>query len=272
MKRRSPLVSNRQPAKAMEPGQRPFDDPTGPTESAAVGGPALGELAGDAAPRQFIAMRLRIVPAIALDQPGFADRPADAATDRRHGLDQRQQLRDVVSVRRRQRRAERNPLGVGENMMLRPGLAAIGRVRSSFFPPRSARSEALSTTARAKSSRPRRRSSASRTAWSRFQTPRRCQYASRRQQVTPDPQPISRGSIFQGMPLRSTNRMPVRTARSGIGLRPAWRRFRGRRLGRMGSIRFHNSSSSSGSGMPDHLLVGQATVPSLSSKYKRPAG
>jgi hypothetical protein len=90
--------------------------------------------------------------------------------------------------------------------------------------------------------------------------------------VTPDPQPISFGSIFQGMPLRRTNKMPVSTARSGIGFRPAWRRFRARRFGSSGSIRFHNSSSSNGSAMPDHLLVGQATVPSLSPKYKRPAG
>jgi hypothetical protein len=33
-----------------------------------------------------------------------------------------------------QPRAERNPARVGENMMFRPGLAAIGRVRSSFAP------------------------------------------------------------------------------------------------------------------------------------------
>jgi hypothetical protein len=72
------------------------------------------------------------------------------------------------------------------------------------------------------------------------------------------------------MPLRRTKRMPVRTARSGIGARPAYCRFRGRRLGRSGSIRFHNASSSRGSVMPDHLLVGQATVPSLIAEYKRP--
>jgi hypothetical protein len=112
-----------------------------------------------------------------------------------------------VPVRRREARDNRNPVGVGKNMMFRPGLTAIGRVRSSFFPPRSARSEALSTTARARSRRPRRRNSVSKTRWSRFQTPARCHRTSRRQHVLPDPQPISFGSIFQGMPLRSTNRI-----------------------------------------------------------------
>jgi hypothetical protein len=216
-------------------------------------------------------MPLGIVSPVALHPGRLVTRRAWPSTDGRHRIDQRQQLRDVRAVGGGQRRAERYPLRVSENMMLRPGLAAIGRVRSSFFPPRSARSEALSTTARSKSSRPRRRSSARSPACTRVQTPRRCQAANRRQQVTPDPQPISLGSIFQGMPLRSTNKMPVRTARSGIGFRPAWRRFRGRRLGSKGSIRFHNSSSSNGLAMPDHLLVGQATVPSLRSKYKRPA-
>jgi hypothetical protein len=107
-------------------------------------------------------------------------------------------------------------------------------------------------------------------AWSRFQTPARCQRTSRRQHVLPQPHPISCGSMFQGMPLRSTNKMPVTTARSGIGLRPACWRFRGRRLGSSGSIRVHKSSSTRAWLIADRLAVGQATVPSLSSEYKRP--
>jgi hypothetical protein len=43
--------------------------------------------------------------------------------------------------------------------------------------------------------------------------------------------------------------------------------LRGRCLGKSGSIRFHNASSSS-SAIPDRLRVGQATVPRLRSKYK----
>jgi hypothetical protein len=66
--------------------------------------------------------------------------------------------------------------------------------------------------------------------------------------------------------------MPVRTARSGIGVRPAYRRFRERRFGKRGSIRFHNASSSNWSAMPDRLRLGQATVPSLTLEYKRPVG
>lgn len=55
-----------------------------------------------------------------------------------------------------------------------------------------------------------------------------CQSLRRRQHVIPEPQPSSRGNICQGMPLRSTNRMPVRQARSDTrGLPPMrpWLRY-----------------------------------------------
>src|ERR1700720_1475455 len=41
------------------------------------------------------------------------------------------------------------------------------------------------------------------------QIPRYCQSRSRRQQLIPEPQPISCGSISQGIPLRRTNTIPV---------------------------------------------------------------
>ena len=260
MHARTTFVSQIQSTKAMKPGEGALDDPARASQSAAVRAAAFRELAGDPAPLEFVTMRLRIEPAIALDEARLPQRPAGTSPQRRDAVNERQQLRHVVPVRRREARDNRNPVGVGKNMMFRPGLTAIGRVRSSFFPPRNARSEALSTTARARSSRPRRRSSVNSTRWSRCQTPARCHRTSRRQQVLPDPQPISFGSIFQGMPLRSTNKIPVSAARSGIGFRPACWRLRGRRFGSSGSIRVHKSSSTSAWLMPDRLAVGQATV------------
>jgi hypothetical protein len=263
------FIPHRQSAKAMEPRQGALDDPAGSPQATAVRPPTFGELGGDAPRQELVAMRLRIIAAVALDQARFAHRTSGTSPQGRKRVDQRQQLGDVVPMGSGQRRDERNPVRVGENMMLRPGFAAIGRVRSSFFPPRSARREALSTTARARSIWPRRRSSVSSARCNRFQTPARCQRTRRRQQVVPDPQPISRGSMFQGNPLRSTKRIPVSTARSGIGFRPAYRRLRLRRFGSSGSMRLHKSSSIKAWGMPDRLAVGQAKVPSLRSEYKR---
>lgn len=270
MHTRAPFVSQIESTKSMKPGQRAFDDPARASQSAAVRAAAFRQLARDPASLEFVAMRLRVVPAVALHEAWLPQRPTRAAAQGRNAIDEREQLRHIVPVRRREARDDRNPVRVGKNVMFRPGLTAIGRVRSRFFPPRSARSEALSTTARARSSRPRRRNSVSSTVWRRFHTPARCHRTSRRQQVVPDPQPISFGSIFQGMPLRSTNRIPVNTARSGSGFRPACWRLRGRRLGNRGAIRIHKSSSTSVWLMPDRLAVGQATVPSHSSEYKRP--
>jgi hypothetical protein len=270
---RATFVAHGESSKAMQPSDRPFDDPTCATETAAMAtAVAIRNQRHDAALPERGAVTFRVISAVALDHVRLPARAPRAAADRRQRIDQIDQLGDVRPIRGGQRRDERNPVRVGKNMMLRPGLAAIGRVRSSFFPPRMARSEALSTTARARSRRPRRRSSVSRTACNRFHTPARCHRTSRRQQVIPEPQPISRGNMRQGMPLRSTKRIPVRTARSGIGARPAYRRFRARRFGKSGSIRFHRASSSKGCGMPDRLRIGQATVPSLNHLYKRLIG
>jgi N-6 DNA methylase len=158
---RPTFVAHVEPAKSVKPGQRALHDPPRAAEAAAVRRPALRELRVDPASMRLIAMRLRIVSPVALDQAGFAPGPPGAAAQRRNGVDEGQQLGDVVPVRTREQRRQRDPTRFGENVMFRPRLTAIGWVRSSFFPPRSARTEALSTTARARSNWPRRRSSAS---------------------------------------------------------------------------------------------------------------
>jgi len=84
----------------------------------------------------------------------------------------------------------------------------------------------------------------------RSHTPARCQSRRRRQHVIPDPQPSSGRSICQGMPLRRTNRMPMRHARSESRGRPPFGRRRG--VGRNGSTRSHNGSGSSAAAIPVH--------------------
>src|SRR5260221_4308878 len=81
----------------MEPGQRAFDDAPRATEPTAMGRAALGELGVDPAAMQRVAMRLRIVAPVALNQPRFADRTTGTPTQRRDGVDQRQELGDVVA-------------------------------------------------------------------------------------------------------------------------------------------------------------------------------
>jgi general L-amino acid transport system substrate-binding protein len=233
-----------------------------------VGRAALGELAGDPAAFQRVSMRLRIVGPVALDQPRLAERAAWTASERRNRVDQGQQLGDVVPICAGQQCRQRDAARLGENVVLRPRLTAIGWVRSSFFPPRNARTELLSTRARVRSNWPRWRNSASRSACSRRQTPARCHRTRRRQHVLPEPHPISVGSICHGSPLRKTNRMPVNAARSGTRGRPMFFHRRRGGFGRSGSIRLHRASSIRRWDMRDRLRRGHATVPIRPIQYK----
>jgi hypothetical protein len=80
--------------------------------------------------------------------------------------------------------------------------------------------------------------------WCTFcQTPWACQSRSRRQHVIPLPQPNSWGKYSQGMPVRSTKRMPVRVARLGMRRRPPLGRGGGE--GNNGSRAPHSSSGRS---------------------------
>ena len=197
-------------------------------------------------------MRFGIIATVTLKRLRALSGTARFASNRRNGPNQRQQLRHIVSVGPRDYARERDALRVGEKVVLAPRLTAIGWVRSSFFPRCMARTDELSTTARAKSSWSRRRNSANSTSCRRCHTPVSCQSLSRRQQVTPEPQPISWGSISQGMPLLSTNRMPLSASRWPTGLRPAYCRLRFSCGGSNGSISFHKASSTRG--LPKHHL------------------
>jgi len=236
---------------AMQPGQGALHDPATDAEATAVRRAAAREDRDDALRAQPIAVRLGVIAAVPLKRVRLATRTAAAAANGRQRGDEWVELRDVIDVRGGHLRDEWDPASLRDDVVFRARLTAIGWVRSSFFPPRSARREPLSTTAQLKSRRPRRRNSASSTSCSCCHTPARCQATSRRQQVLPDPQPISRGNICHGNPACSTKRMPVNAARSETRGRPMRRPRRCRSRGSRGSIRVHNRSSRRGRDMPD---------------------
>jgi len=242
------LIAHTQASELMQPCDGALDHPSGFTQATAVRGAAPGDLGTDTLTCQQSAQRVGVVGTIRLNQCGLAARRAAHTGHGRNRRDQRQQLRDVVAVGASQDQRKGNALGVGEEVVLAARTTAIGWVRSTFFPAPTARMEELSATAREKSSRFASRNLDSSTRCRRVQTPRRCQYLSRRQQVIPEPQPISWGSIFQGTPERSTNRIPVSTCRSLNARRPAYR-LRLRFFGSSGSIWAHNSSSINGFGI-----------------------
>ncbi len=233
----------------MQPSDGALHHPASLAQSATVLGPAPCDLGLDTQGEERRTMRVGIVSTVSLHQLGLSPRSTALASNGRDGLNQRQQLGHVVAIGLGQNDRERNALRVDEEVMFRAGTTAIGWVRSSFFPAPRARIEELSATAREKSMRSAWRSFESSTWCRRFHIPARCQRFNRRQQVTPEPQPISRGNIFQGMPERSTNTIPVSVARSDTRGRPRPIRVRLLPLGSSGSIMLHNSSSISGLGI-----------------------
>ena len=242
------LEANSQTTKLMQPRISTLDHPTGDTQTAAVSGTSPGDHRSNAALPQCGTMCIGVVTTIALQRLGFALRTAYLTSYRGNPVDEREELSDVVIVGACKNHIQWNTLRIRDDMVLAARTTAIGWVRSSFFPAPTARIEELSTTAREKSNWSAPRSFASSTSCSRCHTPRRCHSFSRRQQVIPEPHSISLGSISQGMPDFSTNKMPVSTRLLHSGFRPGFR-LRRRLFGNSGSISAHKSSSTSGCGI-----------------------
>ncbi len=228
--------------------------PANLTQAAAVRFAAPGDGGGDAGSVKRPSIFVVVVRAISVDAPRLAQRPASASSDSRNRFDQRQKLGDVVTVCAGQDDRDRRAVRIGGDAVLGTWSRAIGGVRSCFWPASIARTEEESMTTREKSMRSTARSFASRTSCNRSHTPALCQSRSRRQQLTPEPQPISAGSSFHRMPLLNTNRMPVSAPRFDAGMRPGYRNRRRLAAGRSGSISAHSSSSMIGLPIPSVLL------------------
>jgi len=220
MNLRPSFVPAAQAAELVQPGERPFYHPPIHSKPAAMWHPALGHYGSDPMGTQAVAVRFGVIAVLAVYVLGLTTRATPLPPDRRDGFDERYELGDIVRVRAGQDHGERNPLGLGDDVVLAPQLPSIRRIRPLLAPPRMARTDEESTTTRDQSRVSASRSLARSKAWRLCQTPARCHARRYRQQVMPEPQPSSWGSMFQGIPLFKTKRMPVSTRRGPNGLRP----------------------------------------------------
>lgn len=239
-----PFVSYAQATKLMQPSKSAFHHPAGFAQTAAVLGAPAGNLRLDASAPELGTQTVGVISPIGLKRVRPALGRAPLTADGGHRVEQVLGLGNVVPVCFGQNDGNRDALCFREEVVFAARTTAIGWVRSTFFPAPIARTEELSAMAREKSSLFAPRNWLSNTWCSRSQTRALCHARSRRQQVMPDPQPISCGSIFQGMPERKTNRMPLSALRSQSGRLPAYR-LRRFFFGSSGSICFHSSSSTS---------------------------
>ena len=216
------------------------------SQTTAVFCPAPGNHRLDAALAKFLAMRLGVIATVCVDDFGLLKRSATYAANRWNGVDQWQQLGDVVAIRACQDRADRNAVGVYEDVVLGTWSRAIRGVRTSFSPAPTARTHGESTAARERSSSPASRNFASSSSCNRFHTPAFCQSRNRLQQVEPAPNPNFVDRSRQRIPVLSTNRMLFSAARFATGKRPGYFLRRGFGVGSNGSISAHSSSSTIG--------------------------
>lgn len=251
---RTTLITNSQPTKLMQPGKRAFHYPPSFAQPATVRCSTLGQQRFDLQNSQSDAVWLRIIGTITLNNIRTLTRSATPASYWWNCFNQREKLCHIVAISTGNNGSKRYPVGVGNYMMLTAVFASIGGVWTRFLPPKTARTDAESTTAREKSILLAFRSLLSKIRCILSQTPAFCQSRSLRQHVMPEPHPISLGKCSQPIPVLSTNRIPIKTVRSGIDFRPGYRN----RLfffGSIGSINFHNSSSKIGFAMSNLLVI-----------------
>lgn len=238
------FVARSQASPTEEPSERAFDDATVNAQPAAVFFAAFGDRRQNPARPQRLSDRARVVGAVGEQDLGATARPAARPLNGRNRFDEFEALLRIVNVGAGMDDRQRQAGGVSQQMTLGARLAAVGGIRSGVRPPKTARTEQLSTTTcdqSTSSSTPNRSRTFSHNC---CQTPASCQSCSRRQHVMPQPQPISMGSSSHGVPVLSTKRMPTRQLRSGTRGRPPL--GDGLCLGRSGSTSAHNSSDTNG--------------------------
>ena len=114
----------------VQPGEGALDDPAGTAEPGAVLGLAARDLRLDPALPKQATVLVVVVAAIGGHALGPLPRPADASTHSRDGVEQRDQLGDVVAVAAGERPGERDPARVDQEVMLGSSPAAINRARA----------------------------------------------------------------------------------------------------------------------------------------------
>jgi hypothetical protein len=255
------LVADGESPEAVDPCEGAFNDPAVPPKALGRFDATTSDAWNDAPCATRCPGFARVECLVAVQLVGSEAGTADGLLDGWDAVQQRLEQRGVGDVGSAQLDCEWDALAVDEKVVFRPGPAAIRRVRADFIgAPFFAAMLEPSIAARDQSMAPRSPSSSSTNRCSAGQTPTSVQSRILRQQVTPEPQPISSGNMRHWMPVRRTNRIPVSAARSGTRGRPP--SGFGGSGGSNGSIRSHSASDTSG------FAMGSTTYPSIAGWAK----
>jgi hypothetical protein len=129
------VVADEQSFELVQPGEGAFDDPAVAAESGPVLLVAARDLDADPAGAQLGSPVAGVVGAVREQPVGLATGRAGEAADRRHPVEQTDQLGRVVAVAAGQRPGERDAAGIDQQVMLRPVSGSVNRARARFGAP-----------------------------------------------------------------------------------------------------------------------------------------
>src|SRR6185312_1002898 len=133
------LPADAQPAEPVQQGDGLLHDPAVDAQARAVLGGAAGDDRGDPGGLDLLAVFIVVVAAVGVDGIRAAPRPSAAPAHGRDGLDEGQELGDVVTVAAGQCHRQRDAVRFGDQVVLRARPGTIDRARTGFGPPLSAR-------------------------------------------------------------------------------------------------------------------------------------
>jgi hypothetical protein len=119
------FVAGAEPFELVQPGEGALDHPAHLAQSGAVGDAASGDQGFDAALAQQAAVLVEVVAPVGVQPPGFAAGTSPKSPDRWDGVQQWQELGDVVPVAPGQRDGERGSVAVDDQVMLRAGAGTV---------------------------------------------------------------------------------------------------------------------------------------------------
>lgn len=112
------LIADPQPPKVVKPREGPLHDPSFAAQTRSVVGPAASDHGLDAARPQLTAVLVVVIAPICEHSLGSSSGVSTPAADGSDGVNQRQELSDIVAVSARETDRKRNAAGVGQQMVL----------------------------------------------------------------------------------------------------------------------------------------------------------
>ena len=124
------FVANEEAAIAVQPGEGTLDDPTVASELRFRLDAGASDARGDVSASERLAPGTAVVGLVGVEFGGASARATTRTFDRRNGIDGIEEHGSLIDIGGRLEAHQRDALSVGYQMVLRPGLTTVGRVRA----------------------------------------------------------------------------------------------------------------------------------------------